>query len=732
MPPRRTSSSRGRFARAPAAHDDGAYDVDAARGGSSASSSDEDGPPAPSGKPADVVRRALDSRKQRLRERQLGARPAATKRVFGSHVGEYLRWCKDNGHDDLPTDELLAEYLEAHLSKRLKRKASRADANDETLSLRSIKGHVTAICDYWRWREKPAGSPSPRGQCVKALLYLMSHEEEGKRCAEYADRLDNTFVEGYTKQDRANLCNYYLSKGSFVGDRSRAMHTLQYALVCRGDNTRRIQLADLVANLMEVRSGGRQYVGGVVIMRQGKENQRGRPEKTGFLRAKDWLTCPFNATATFLFRRWHVEYERRPDYSTRPSWYDLYLFCHHDNPLQQISYDQHHVTVREAHKQVNIFSKKSTHLERGHAPRELRDKGISREELRAHGHWYQDSLGGAYLTNLSYQCMFALAGFHPLEGDYTIPRAAVKPPENLLRQIFPWVEDELEKANERARHEATRDLACVYHLMLLMEFRNVLLQDAPFMMLNHPDHPVLQHPIFTSHEFKVFAREVLRHEEQCNADQNTHLAASSTAELLHSILLRVKVLTDAVNIMIGEYNERDVACLELTRAQLSQLSLEVPRILHPSGEITTRLHQREPQTIHRAGIGRAILPKPASVFNSTQPHHGDTNLCAPASLSTLNDLGTVRALWDYYHTHIPEMERKFGSQFRSAERERAQMYRYRSIIDAVKQRIRRAGVEGAIAEVEMIRLNCKSGTMNQLSEHLRSKKLKHASTKSRS
>src|SRR4051812_1287344 len=108
-------------------------------------------------------------------------------------------------------------------------------------------------------------------------------------------------------------------------------------------------------------------------------------------------------------------------------------------------------------------------------------------------------------------------------------------------------------------------------------------------------------------------------------------------------------------------------------------------MLNSSTGLTTPQHQREPHTLSSAGVSRAILPKPSPVFNSTQPHHGGKNVPASASLSTLNELGTVRALWDYYHIHIPEMERQFGPQFQSAERERAQMYRYRSIIDAVRK-----------------------------------------------
>ena len=86
---------------------------------------------------------------------------------------------------------------------------------------------------------------------------------------------------------------------------------------------------------------------------------------------------------------------------------------------------------------------------------------------------------------------------------YWNPRGNVKPPEELLKLVFPFVDFELE------RLEAMEEMKHVTALCTLRYFkylRMVVLQDAAAMLVLHPerrDHGLWSMPVFRTTLFKV-------------------------------------------------------------------------------------------------------------------------------------------------------------------------------------------------------------------------------------
>ena len=113
---------------------------------------------------------------------------------------------------------------------------------------------------------------------------------------------------------------------------------------------------------------------------------------------------------------------------------------------------------------------------------------------------------GCYLTSLPREFMRATADFDPeWPGSYYIPRATVLPPPALAAAVWPEIESWKARLESG---EAEQNKAAGAFLELLDWLRLVLLQDAPFLLAEYPEHPIFQSSVFHSLEFSIFAARV--------------------------------------------------------------------------------------------------------------------------------------------------------------------------------------------------------------------------------
>ena len=109
----------------------------------------------------------------------------------------------------------------------------------------------------------------------------------------------------------------------------------------------------------------------------------------------------------------------------------------------------------------------------------------------------------AYLTHLPRQFMQVVAGFSSTASDYYLPRAAHKPPQQLQKQLWPWIEEWEPRFAARACREGWAeggldkdDLAADGFIKLLQHLRKVLLQDLAVLQPRYPSLPFFAHAPF--------------------------------------------------------------------------------------------------------------------------------------------------------------------------------------------------------------------------------------------
>ena len=101
----------------------------------------------------------------------------------------------------------------------------------------------------------------------------------------------------------------------------------------------------------------------------------------------------------------------------------------------------------------------------------------------------------------------AMGGFHESGGMHYNPRVALAPPPELIRMVFPWVDETLQYVEQHEKDKDEFKGTATNFLKLLLELRVVFIQDAACYLIDHPkmcdDHLFFKHHIFQTELFKV-------------------------------------------------------------------------------------------------------------------------------------------------------------------------------------------------------------------------------------
>lgn len=97
----------------------------------------------------------------------------------------------------------------------------------------------------------------------------------------------------------------------------------------------------------------------------------------------------------------------------------------------------------------------------------------------------------AYLSRLPRELLCWMASFLKDEGSFMLPRSEFKPPASLLKLVWPWLEEWLERVHARAQGKGWKagglpqdDQAAAGFLKLLVVLRDVFLQDSAILQLS--------------------------------------------------------------------------------------------------------------------------------------------------------------------------------------------------------------------------------------------------------
>ncbi|KAK4242960.1 transcriptional activator of glycolytic enzymes-domain-containing protein [Corynascus novoguineensis] len=496
---------------------------------------------------------------------------------------------------------------------------------------------------------------------------------------EWADRILNTIKDGYSP---AKIPEHTAAAWRFSdvnsGFRTNVDFLFGNHMLLRSSNRLALELADCFCldlpkeGVKSTSAGASPTKALVVIMNQGKTNQHGRVEYGSCLRHRDPEACLVGQLAFWLFFRWQVEKkaaEPFPDFSRPERWYQIKVLRRSKADYKaQLSYATAHKWALDFYSLCGIKTSKATHAPRVAAAQNADMAGVSDAQMT-----------GCYITTLPFEFMRATADFEPAwAGSYHIPRATVQPEPWLRSQIWPQLDHWLD-------FEAD-DKATGAFIELLHWLRDVLLQDAVFLMAKYPGHPVFQDPVFWSPQFNAFGTKVRdAAQESFEEDRGTAIekVIPEVSEKLRSLTAYQLTIEKAVERRHFELVQ-EVKQLKAQIADMCRMEYQVVTTFTPGG----RLHRTE-QFARRQGHNPALSPPtqplqpPPELPRQGAPamavsQQGPPQIKFPRTLRSVADL---YQLWRYGFGMMPsidELEKRWGSRWRL--RNERQLFSIRKVV----------------------------------------------------
>ncbi|KAG6990365.1 High-osmolarity-induced transcription protein 1 [Fusarium oxysporum f. sp. conglutinans] len=476
-----------------------------------------------------------------------------------------------------------------------------------------------------------------------------------------------------------------------------------YYYLLRGENRRKMELADL--SLLDYPSSEGPTPCGclVTLLRDGKLNKTAKKEFMGALRHKDPLLCTQGSLAQLFFWRWHVAGESPPSFRRRQDWYRIKVLVGRDRE-QELSYPTQLQETWRIFGAAGLVASKKTHLPRRVGAQDAETHGTSLAQISQAGRWNQSVLCQAYLTHLPRQFMRIIAGFSASPGDYFLAHAANEPPYVLQKQLWPWIKEWEPRFEARARQQCWAeggldddDLAANGFLKLIQRLRIVLLQDLAILQPRYPSLPFFTYAPFNGSEWDEFAVAV----------------RSDAAEA-----------TEPLSLLVQRALPELSGVLESTREALlqnnQQLAIRLEaRLEGIQGGLDSLLQGKVPITFTgHFGAGPAVSLAPAPAPEPPVP--------GMPVVAALAKVFTVRDVWKEWEEGIAGqpaiqvLEETWGSRWRPGNGIRVQFCRRKVIWDELLARTASGkSEEEAVAELELLRAG---RSLNRLVDELKQRR----------
>jgi hypothetical protein len=578
----------------------------------------------------------------------------------------------------------------------------------------TIDAYIAAVLELWRVQvaHGNANTENPRGIAVRGFLEQRGRQRGKLERASFKDRGTDGIQAGYSPEEWLRIQDLLLSGTAYTPQnlRTRVDLLFGYYYLLRGENRRKMELADL--SLLDYPpSEGPTPCGCLVsLLQDGKLNKTARKEFMGSLRHKDPLFCTQGALAQLLFWRWHIAGEAPPSFQHRRDWYKIKVLVGRDRE-QELSYPTQLQETWRIFGAAGLATSKKTHLPRRVGAQDAETHGTSLAQISQAGRWNQSVLCQAYLTHLPRQFMRIVAGFSASPGDYFLTRAAYEPPLALQKQLWPWIEEWEARFEARARRLRWAeggldedDLAADGFLKLLRRLRTVLLQDLAVLQPRYPSLPFFKHAPFYGPAWDAFAAAV----------------QSSAAEAVDPPSLLIQ---RALPELSGVLESTRSAVLQNSRQLANQLQVQMQGI---QGSLDALLQGKVPITFTgyfgaRPAEEAVPLPPPLPQNTGIEAQARDLPI-----VTALARVFTVQDVWKEWkeglsgQPAVRALEEKWGSRWRPGNGVRVQFCRRKVIWDEVLARIAAgAAEEAAVAELERIRA---SRSLNRLVDDLKQRR----------
>ena len=119
------------------------------------------------------------------------------------------------------------------------------------------------------------------------------------------------------------------------------------------------------------------------------------------------------------------------------------------------------------------------------------------------GNWDATTQEMRYSGKMVFPGLRVMAGYS-LDKDHHLVRGRVEPPDSLKKQLFPWVDEELDKLDAHFQRQGEAKATAKGFLTVLKNQRRIILQDLAAMVVkdgDRRDHFVFKLPVFQSEGF---------------------------------------------------------------------------------------------------------------------------------------------------------------------------------------------------------------------------------------
>lgn len=644
------------------------------------------------------------------------------------------------GESSLSKAEALAETLHVPLAEAVQilcddqadyEPPEDVDAEEGApLTRATLDAYIAAVMELWRLQVAHGGRnlENPRSSAVRGFLEQRSRQRSRIDRTAFRDRGSQGIQAGYSTAEWSAIQKHLLSTSATLPQnfRTRLDLLLGHYYLLRGENRRKMELADLSLLEYPLTEGPTPCGCLVALLQDGKMNKTAKKEFMGALRHRNPLLCTQGALAQLLFWRWHIAGEPAPTFRRRQDWYKIKVLVGSDR-LQELSYRTQLEETWRVFGAVGLTAEK-THLPRRAGAQEAETHGTSLTQISQAGRWNASILCKAYLTHLPRQFMRIVAGFSGTAGDYFLTRAVHEPPATLQRQLWPWIEAWEHRFEARTRRKQwceggldDDDLAGDGFLKLMRRLRVVLLQDLAALQPQFPTLPFFSHAPFRGPDWAAFAKSV-----QASIDDPEEPASLLVKRALPELYSLVESTRSAI--------------LQNTHQLHSRLSSELASQLARQQEQLDRLLNTKIVMTGYLGSGivvpaTGLAPEPTSwpqnplAWPATAPSPTADPIAAASGIpivSCLPKVFTVADVWREWKTGmaggpaIESLEEQYGHRWRPGNTMTVQFCRRKVVWDALKALIARGrSEEEAIRELEALR---NGQSLNRLVDLLRQRR----------
>lgn len=285
----------------------------------------------------------------------------------------------------------------------------------------------------------------------------------------------------------------------------------------KGQNKVKLELSDSLYHDENTKNGIVPVLGFSLNL---SETHDETPRLIGACRHKHVELCLVSAFAMSLWYRFDFGDKYAPNASncnaefflSKQNWYPLKVLFSADQSFQNndpISWNHEAKLIILALASIDHAYSKETHTIGARNSDAFR---ILESQIERTSFWSNEVIDETYLC-YPFGFMHCAGGF--LEDEkYHLPRQ-IEPPEELQKEIFPWLEEVTSAIHNRTDHQGLarpqRDQTVVRFVKILKDFRSVILQDLAIMLEKAPNsifsrHEITKHPLFIKFKADVHKR----------------------------------------------------------------------------------------------------------------------------------------------------------------------------------------------------------------------------------